>query len=31
MFDEAVDVSLRYWSGQVERDISADHRLNAGA
>lgn len=29
-FDEAVDVWLRYWSGQVQSDIAADHRINAG-
>ena len=29
-FDEAVDVWLRYWSGQVQHDIAADYRINAG-
>lgn len=29
-FDEAVDVWLRNWSGQVQSDISADYRINAG-
>jgi hypothetical protein len=29
-FDEAVDVWLRYWSGQVQSDIAADYRINAG-
>lgn len=28
--DEAVDVWLRYWSGQVQSDIAADYRINAG-
>jgi hypothetical protein len=29
-FDEAVDVWLRYWNGQVQSDIAADYRINAG-
>jgi hypothetical protein len=29
-FDEAVDVWLRHWSGQVQSDIAADYRINAG-
>lgn len=29
-FDEAVDVWLRYQSGQVQSDIAADYRINAG-
>jgi hypothetical protein len=29
-FDEAVDVWLRRWSGQVQSDIAADYRINAG-
>jgi hypothetical protein len=29
-FDEAVDVWLRSWSGQVQSDIAADYRINAG-
>ena len=29
-FEEAVDVWLRYWSGQVQSDIAADYRINAG-
>jgi hypothetical protein len=29
-FDEAVDVWLRYWSGQFQSDIAADYRINAG-
>jgi hypothetical protein len=29
-FDEAVDVWLRYWSGQVQSDIAADYRINMG-
>jgi hypothetical protein len=29
-FDEAIDVWLRYWSGQVQSDIAADYRINAG-
>jgi hypothetical protein len=30
MFDEAVDVWLRYWSGQLQHDIAHDYRINAG-
>ena len=29
-FDEAVDVWLRSWSGQVQSEIAADYRINAG-
>jgi hypothetical protein len=29
-FDEAVDVWLRRWSGQVQSDIAADYRINLG-
>jgi hypothetical protein len=29
-FEEAVDVWLRYWAGQVQSDIAADYRINAG-
>lgn len=29
-FDEAVDVWLRYWSGQLQHEIAADYRINAG-
>jgi hypothetical protein len=29
-FDEAVDVWLRHWSGQIQSDIAADYRINAG-
>ena len=29
-FDEAVDVWLRYWNGQVQSEIAADYRINAG-
>ena len=28
--DEAVDVWLRYWSGQLQHEIAADYRINAG-
>jgi hypothetical protein len=30
MFDEAVDVWLRHWSGQIQSEIAADYRINAG-
>jgi hypothetical protein len=30
MFDEAVDVWLRHWSGQHQHHIAADYRINAG-
>jgi hypothetical protein len=29
-FDEAVDVWLRYWSGQFQHDIAADYGINPG-
>jgi hypothetical protein len=29
-FDEAVDIWLRSWSGQLQHDIAADYRINAG-
>lgn len=29
-FDEAVDVWLRRWSGQLGDDIAHDYRINAG-
>jgi len=29
-FDEAIDVWLRHWNGQVQSDIAADYRINAG-
>jgi hypothetical protein len=29
-FDEAVDVWLRSWSGQIQHEIAADYRINAG-
>ena len=29
-FDEAVDVWLRSWSGQLGDDIAHDYRINAG-
>jgi len=29
-FDEAVDVWLRRWSGQLRHDIALDYRINAG-
>jgi hypothetical protein len=28
--DEAVDVWLRSWSGQLQHEIAADYRINAG-
>jgi hypothetical protein len=28
--DEAVDVWLRHWSGQLGDDIAHDYRINAG-
>ncbi len=29
-FDEAIDVWLRYWAGQLQDDIAHDYRINAG-
>lgn len=29
-FTEAVDVWLRYWSGQLQSEIAADFRINQG-
>jgi hypothetical protein len=29
-FDEAVDVWLRYWSGQYQHKIAADYGVNPG-
>lgn len=29
-FDEAVDVWLRYWSGQDGMGIAIDYRINSG-